>query len=214
MAASADLTLGGATIAYAADDELEGLVREHSGFVYRIAFSILRHNDEAEDVVQETFLRVLRHRKELPDIRDRKAWLARIAWRLSLDRRRKAVTLSLDEPHEDRENDAVQRIAMLRANGAPADRVAADRQVMALVEQLIAGLPADLRDALTLSTVEELSNADAAQVLGIPETTVRTRVFRARQILRQKLSAVLGVQAVPARPKAQKKAQEKDGGEL
>ena len=71
------------------------------------------------------------------------------------------------------------------------EQLASDRQMMRLVQQAIAALPADLREALTLATIEELSAAEAGTVLGVAEATVRTRVFRARQLLRQKLSAVL-----------------------
>jgi RNA polymerase sigma-70 factor (ECF subfamily) len=189
MAVPADLTFEGRAIAYAAEDELEILVREHSTFVYRIAYSLLRSPAEAEDVVQETFLRVLRHRKELPEVRDQRAWLARIAWRLALDRKRRAPHLSIDVPES--ESDTAQHVAELRASGAGAEQIASDRQVLAMVEQLIAALPTELRDALILSTIEELSNAEAAEVLGVPEATVRTRVFRARQILRNKMAALL-----------------------
>src|SRR4051812_11566038 len=72
----------------AAVDAVEVLVREHARFVFQVAYSVLRHAHDAEDVVQETFLRVVKHRSELNDVREPKAWLARIAWRIALDRRR------------------------------------------------------------------------------------------------------------------------------
>ncbi len=63
--------------------------------------------------------------------------------------------------------------------------------MIGFVQRLIASLPAKLRDPLTLSTVEEMSPADIAQVLGASEAAVRSRLFRARQILREKLTTLL-----------------------
>src|SRR3990172_11572516 len=77
------------SIASAAVDELEALVREHAALVYRVAYAALRNRAEAEDAAQETFLRVLRQRKRLADVREPRAWLARIAWRGAPDRRRR-----------------------------------------------------------------------------------------------------------------------------
>ena len=171
------------SIASAAVDELEALVREHASLVYRVAYAALRNRAEAEDAAQETFVRVLRHRQQLPQVRDQRAWLARIAWRVALDRRRRAPEVPLEE--------AARAVRELRAAGASAEQLAADAQMLALLERLIASLPRDLREALTLSTVEEMSAAEVAEALDIPEASVRTRVYRARQLLREKLAGVL-----------------------
>jgi RNA polymerase sigma-70 factor (ECF subfamily) len=64
-----------------------------------------------------------------------------------------------------------------------------------LVETLIAALPNDLRGPLQLSTVEEMSAGEIAVVVGIPEATVRTRLFRARQVLKEKLAALMEVKS-------------------
>ncbi len=168
--------------------EVEALVREHARLVFRIAYAVLRNHHDAEDAVQETFLRVLRHRHKLPEIADRRAWVVRIAWRLALDldrvRKRAGHNLApLDE--------AADAVLALRRSGASAEQIAGDRQLLSLLERLIAGLPAELREALTLSTVQELSSVEVAAVLGIPASVVRNRVFRARQLLREKLGALL-----------------------
>jgi RNA polymerase sigma-70 factor (ECF subfamily) len=63
--------------------------------------------------------------------------------------------------------------------------------MMSLLERLVSSLPRDLREALILSATEELTSAEISQVLGIPEGSVRTRLLRARQILREKLAALL-----------------------
>ena len=77
-----------ATIVEAAQDELEAAVREHGRTVYRVAFAALRNHHDAEDAAQETFLRFWRTRKRWSEIRDRRAWLARTAWRVALDHRK------------------------------------------------------------------------------------------------------------------------------
>src|SRR5271169_974216 len=70
------------------DDLPETAVREHTRLVYRIAYSVLRNPADAEDATQEIFLRVLRYGKRLAAIHDQKAWLARIAWRVAVQRRK------------------------------------------------------------------------------------------------------------------------------
>jgi RNA polymerase sigma-70 factor (ECF subfamily) len=171
-------------IANAPGDGLEALVREHASFVYGIAYAVLRNRAEAEDAAQETFLRVVRHRKHIPEVRDQRAWLARITWRVAVGRRRPTPEISLEE--------AAQVIRGLRDAGAGAEEIARNRQMLALLEQLIASLPRKLREVLVLSTVEEMSSAEVAAGLGIPEASVRTRLRRARELLRGKLAAVLG----------------------
>jgi RNA polymerase sigma-70 factor (ECF subfamily) len=164
-------------------DEFEATVREQAQLVYKVAYSVLRNHHDAEDVAQETFLRFLRQRKRWAEIRDRRAWLAAVAWRLALDQKRMPAEVALE--------DAAELVSRLRADGAGVDEIAANRQMMALVERLVGSLPRDLREALILSSTEELTSAEIAQVLGIPEGSVRTRLFRGREILRQKLAALL-----------------------
>src|SRR5580692_12678879 len=83
------------------DEMLEDLVRQHSRLVYRIAYAALRSHHDAEDATQETFLRVLRYSRKLATVDDPKTWLARIAWRVAVDRsklRRWAREIPLDDP--------------------------------------------------------------------------------------------------------------------
>jgi RNA polymerase sigma-70 factor, ECF subfamily len=164
--------------------ELEALVRDHARFVYRIVYLLLRNHHDAEDATQETFARVWRYRKRLPEVRDRKTWLARIAWRVALDRRKNVAEIPLA--------DAAEVVFNLYAAGESAEKIACDNQMAVLLDQLIATLPGKLRDPMLLSLDQELTHAEIGRVLGIPESSVRTRLFRARQILRQKLSSILG----------------------
>lgn len=171
------------SIADAAGDEFEAAVRAHARHVYKVAYSVLRNHHDAEDAAQETFLRFLKHRKRWAEIRDPRAWLARTAWRVALDRRRRGAEVALD--------DAAEKVMQLRALGKNAEEVAAQSEMRALLDHLIAALPRELRDALRLSMVEEMTSAEISAVLEIPEGSVRTRLMRARELLREKVLAVL-----------------------
>ncbi|HEX8924631.1 MAG TPA: RNA polymerase sigma factor, partial [Terriglobales bacterium] len=146
--------------------------------------SVLRNHHETEDAVQEVFLRVMRHRGELPGVRDEGAWLARICWRIAIDRRRRGA-----EPLSETELESVLR--ELSTESAGAEQKLISRQMLELAEKLIANLPSDLRDVLMLSAIEEMNSTEIASVLGIPDASVRTRLYRARQLLKEKLVSVL-----------------------
>ncbi len=170
-------------MAQAGEDVLEAMVREHARLVFRVAYSVLRNHHDAEDAAQETFVRVLRYGRKLGEVRDPKTWLARIAWRVAVDRRKKPPEVSLD--------DSENAILKLRTAIASADQLVLGSEMSRLLEALIAALPEQLRDPLTLSTVEEMSSDDIAKVLGIKPAAVRSRLFRGREILRDKLTALL-----------------------
>jgi RNA polymerase sigma-70 factor, ECF subfamily len=162
---------------------LEALVREHSRLVYRIAYAVLRCHHDAEDAAQETFLRVLRYDTKLEQIENPKPWLARIAWRVAVDRNkhRRHGEISFDDPERTDAEPA--------STAATADETTAGAQLGALLEKLIAALPEKLREPLILSTLEEMTPREVAATLNLNEAAVRSRVFRARQILKQKLSS-------------------------
>jgi RNA polymerase sigma-70 factor (ECF subfamily) len=164
------------------DEVLEDLVRQHSRLVYCIAYAALRSHHDAEDATQETFLRVLRCSHKLAKVKNHKTWLARIAWRVAVDRSRQRGRKQ-EVPLEDPE----KPVAELPSPGAPADEAMHGSQVGTMLERLIAALPEKLRQPLILSAIVEMSPREVAATLGINEAAVRSRVFRARQILRQKL---------------------------
>jgi RNA polymerase sigma-70 factor (ECF subfamily) len=165
------------------EDALETAVREHARLVYRVAYSVLRNHHDAEDATQETFVRVMRYRGKLGGVRDVKNWLARVAYRVALDRRKKQPEVALE--------DASETVAQLRSTFARADDIVIGGQMTELLQRLIGGLQAKLRDVVTLSTLEEMSPADVAKVLGTREAAVRSRLFRGRQILKEKLTKLL-----------------------
>ena len=166
----------------AKEDALEVSVREHARLVYRIAYSVSRNHYDAEDAAQETFMRIVRYRRKLEGIRDPKTWIARIAWRTASQLAKRRRRLSMNE----------MKVADACLS-APFDSVedsAAREEMFDLLASLIAALPASLRDVTRLSTVRELAPAEIALVLEISEGSVRSRLFRARQILRDKLQTL------------------------
>jgi RNA polymerase sigma-70 factor, ECF subfamily len=164
------------------DDKLELAVREHARLVYRIAYSVLRNHHDAEDATQETFLRVLRYRRKLEGVREQRTWLARIAWRTAVERGRKGTEVAMDEISEV--------VSQIRSSATSADQILLGSEMSRLMEGLIAALPEKLRDPLALSTLGEMTPADIAEVLGVNEAAVRSRLFRARQILKEKLAVL------------------------
>jgi RNA polymerase sigma factor (sigma-70 family) len=165
------------------DNVLEDLVRQHSRLVYRIAYAVLRSHHDAEDATQETFLRVLRYSHKLANVEDQKAWLARIAWRVAVGRSRHhgcRREVALEDPETP--------VAEVPSADALADELMQSSQVGTLLERLIAALPEKIRQPLILSALKEMLPREVAATLGISEAAVRSRVFRARQILREKLA--------------------------
>ena len=160
--------------------EVETIVREHAGFVYQVALGVLRNHHDAEDVVQETFIRVTLTWKSLSEIRDMRAWLARICWRLAVTKRKKSRPVP--EFHE----------VPQEFSSADPETLAGSREVLSVIESLIDSLPEEIKDPLVLSAIDGMSSGEISQILGIPGATVRTRIFRARKILQEKLHILVG----------------------
>jgi RNA polymerase sigma-70 factor, ECF subfamily len=161
---------------HATDQAVAALVDEYAPTLYRVAFSVLRNAADSEDAVQEVFLRVLRHRDSLHDVRDQRVWLVRIVWNIVLDRKRRAKT----RPETD---DVAELTRVLPAAGMSAEERAAAAQHHAHVLSLVERLPAREREVLMLSAFEELTSVEIAAILGITESSVRSRLFRARNIM-------------------------------
>jgi RNA polymerase sigma-70 factor (ECF subfamily) len=160
----------------AEDEALAALVDQYAGALYRVAYSVLRNPADAEDAVQEAFLRVLRHRHSLGEVRDHRVWLIRIVWNIVLDRKRRAKT----RPETD---DVAELSRVLPSTGLSAEEIAAAAQHHAHVLGCVDRLPAKERQVLMLSAFEELTSVEIAEVLGITESSVRSRLFRARNLM-------------------------------
>jgi RNA polymerase sigma-70 factor, ECF subfamily len=162
--------------AAARDARFSAFVERQSRFVFRVAYALLRNSYDAEDVVQETFLKIYRA-GAWDSIKGERAFLARTAWRLAIGKlpKKRNEVLDLEVPSPD----ATPEQGAITANWTQT------------VHGLVDALPEELRQPLALSTVEELNSREIAKVMGIAEGTVRTRLMRARQILKQKLAALM-----------------------
>jgi RNA polymerase sigma-70 factor (ECF subfamily) len=170
----------------ALDATLAALVDQYSGTLYRVAYSVLRNPSDAEDAVQEAFMRVLRHRDTLHEVRDCRVWLIRIVWNVVLDRKRRAKT----RPETD---DVAELAWVLPAEGLSAEERVSAAQHHAHVLRCVEKLPTKEREVLLLSAFEELTSVEIAGVLGITESSVRSRLFRARNLMADLLSHERGL---------------------
>ena len=157
--------------------DLAALVETYSALLFRVSHSFLRNQAEAEDVVQDAFVRVIEHRLSLPAVRDMRVWLVRIAWNLALDRRRRIRPEQMDELFAE----------SLVGNNLPADVALNEAQRMKAVFREIERLPRAERQVLLLSALEELETVEMAQIMGKSESAVRALLFRARTRLRTRL---------------------------
>src|ERR1022692_3154635 len=132
---------------HAEEEALAALVSQYAGTLYRVAYSVLRNPSDAEDAVQETFLRVLRHRDSLHEVRDQRVWLIRIVWNIVLDRKRRAKT----RPETD---DIADLARVLPADGLSAEQRTAAAQHHAHVLACVDQLPAKEREGVGLSAFE------------------------------------------------------------
>ena len=147
----------------------EQIVTTHARLIHKIALAVTRNADDAEDVVQETFLHLYKT-PGWPRISDHRAYLARVAWRIAIRRRtRPSEELSINLPE---------------ASAGP-EREAIGRQAESVLHVMIDRLPEKLRQPLILTAIEELSSREVAAILGIPEGSVRRRVHSARELLRR-----------------------------
>jgi RNA polymerase sigma-70 factor (ECF subfamily) len=158
----------------------ETLIRRHDRLLYRVARSILLDDHEAEDAVQETFIKAF---KRLVDFRGESSlstWLTRIALNEAVTRkrrRRKTVELGV---LEHRTNAQIEPASMIGPAPDP-ELTAAQHQLRKLLERAIDELPESLRTVFVMREVEELSTAEAGRLLGLGEATVKTRLHRARR---------------------------------
>ena len=157
------------------------LVQRQSRFVFRVAYAVLLNSHDAEDAVQETFLKLYRN-SGWRDAENERAFLARVAWRVAVDRRRSAVSAAAPS-----ESYPLEEAPSLQPGP---EQTLLDTDQHALVHSLIDALPKELRVPLVLGAFEELNSREIAAILNTPEGTVRTRQQRARQILRQKLETL------------------------
>ncbi|MGH9349105.1 MAG: RNA polymerase sigma factor [Vicinamibacterales bacterium] len=162
--------------------EFEERLVESSTLAFRVAFAVLRHRQDAEDVAQEAFVRAHRGFSRLRDRTRFRAWLVRTTWRLALDRRR-----------AERRR-ASRELGTAAPRQTTAENVEASERAARLWSAIDA-LPDTLRTAIVLAGIEGHDVREVAALLDLPEGTVKSRLFLARQRLRARLQSMAEDQA-------------------
>ena len=166
-------------------DVFEVVLRRYNQRLYRTVRAILRDEDETVDVMQEAYVNAFAHLADFSGRARFSTWLTRIAVHEALARLRKRRRL---EPLEDPDSGD---LTMASITPGPEDR-ASDGELRVLLEGAIDQLPEAFRTTFVLRSVEHLSVAETAEVLGIPEETVKTRHHRARERLQNALTDRVG----------------------
>jgi RNA polymerase sigma-70 factor, ECF subfamily len=166
----------------------EAIMRRHNRLLFRTARSILKSEVEAEDALQDAYLRAWRGLDGFRSEAKLSTWLVRIVVNESLARLRRhsAQVIPLDATIDSNHDDAEDR--MEDDPDQRPERVVQRAEMRRLMEACIDRLPDGFRSVFMLRAVEEMSVEDVAAALGLPEPTVRTRLFRARSLLREGLS--------------------------
>ena len=169
----------------------EVLMRRHNQTVYRAARAILRDDGEAEDVMQEAYVKAYAHLAQFDGRAKFSTWLIRIAIYEALLR---AKRLARYEPLDDRAEDTLMPTAPL----PDPEHQAFGGELRALIESAIETLGDGYREVFMLRQVEGLSTAETADVLGVSEDVVKTRLTRARHSMQQDLLERAGAATVEA----------------
>jgi len=172
----------------------EILMRRYNQRLYRVARSILRDDGEAEDVMQDAYVRAYQHLGQFAGRAKFSTWLTRIAVHEALARAHRGKRYDALEGLS-----AVQGEAMKFASAAPSpEQEVATAQSHAILEEAILSLPESYRTVLMMRDIEELTTAEAAESLDITEQNVKVRLHRARALLRRELYTRAGVSSADA----------------
>lgn len=173
---------GGDTAAF------EALMRRHNRMLFRTARAILRDDAEAEDALQEGYLQAFQAIGSWRSEAKLSTWFARIVANESLMRLRKRTRRAAIVPLQASAAERLNEIPDTDMDKTP-ERAAQRSEMRRLLEVQIDALPDDYRTVFMLRAVEELSVEETAAVLQIPQATVRSRLFRARSLLREALAS-------------------------
>ncbi|MGB2627147.1 MAG: sigma-70 family RNA polymerase sigma factor [Candidatus Acidiferrum sp.] len=159
--------------------ELETLLAQNAPLAYRVALGVLRNPSEAEDIAQEALLRAYRRFHLLRDAQRFRGWLVRISFRLAIDRLR-----SLRRRTERESRWAEPE---LRSRPQSTEEVAAGNEFKERLATALEELPQRQRLVILLTAIDGYSIDEVAKILEIPVGTVKSRLFKARQRLAEKL---------------------------
>ncbi|AWB46095.1 RNA polymerase sigma factor SigW [Paenibacillus sp. CAA11] len=164
------------------------LVELYKDKLYHLAYRMLNNRHEAEDVVQETFLRVHKNWMRYDENQKFSTWIYRIATNLSIDRlRKRKPSYSLDAELNDQEG--TDGYALIPGDERTPESEYMLSETQQSIHQAIDSLPAKYKSVMILRYLQEMSLQEIGDTLGMPVTTVKTRVHRGREFLRKKLES-------------------------
>ncbi len=174
-------------------------MERHSGTIYNLALRLTNNPQEAEEVLQETFLSAFKAPDRFEGRSQIGTWLYRIAYNAALMRlrRREPVTSSIDDPVVTEEGEMLPR-QLVDWTTVP-DEIALSGELRSTLDRAVASLSPSLRAVFVLRDIEGLSTAETAETLGLTEANVKVRLHRARLMLREKLSDYFAT-SLAARP--------------
>jgi RNA polymerase sigma-70 factor, ECF subfamily len=181
-----------AALATGDDLALNHLIERWQRPIRQFVYRSVQHEADTEDLVQETFVRVYRHRTRYEPRSKFSTWLFTIAVNLCrnhVEKQQRRRTVSLDAPPSDDASAPAREPVSPEASPAAAT-VTTERA--AAVRAAIAELPKDLREAVLLFEYQDLSHAEIAAIVNATPKAVETRLYRARAILRERLAKFLG----------------------
>jgi RNA polymerase sigma-70 factor (ECF subfamily) len=170
------------------DEAFSELVGRYQNKIYRLAKNITQNNEDAEDVLQETFLKAYSHLGGFQRNSRFYTWIVRIAVNealMKLRKRRSDRAVPLDEPVETGEEAVAREIAVWDDN--PEQRYSRE-EMQQILDDAVEELKPDFRTVFVLRDIEELSTEETAETLGISIPAVKSRLLRARLALREKLT--------------------------
>jgi RNA polymerase sigma-70 factor (ECF subfamily) len=176
----------------------EVLMRRYNQRVYRVARSILGSDTEAEDVMQEAYVRAFTHLHQFEGRAAFSTWLTKIAVYEAMARQRRSARFTPLESSAEAEAEAGPAVREPASEGRDPEREMFDQEIRTLLEAAIDALPADHRSVFTLREVEGLDTAETARCLEVSEDVVKTRLHRARARIREELYRRAGSRSAAA----------------
>lgn len=162
------------------------LVELYKDKIFHLTYRMLNNRHEAEDMVQETFLRVYRNLEKYDHNQKFSTWIYRIATNLCIDRlRRRKPTYSLDAELNDQEGS--DGYAMLPSDERTPEGETLLLETQTIIRDAIATLPPKYKTVMVLRYLQDMSLQEISEVVDLPVTTIKTRVHRGREYLRKKL---------------------------
>ncbi|WP_321575647.1 RNA polymerase sigma factor SigW [Paenibacillus guangzhouensis] len=166
------------------------IVELYKDKIFHLAYRMLNNRHEAEDVVQDTFLRVYKNLDRYDENQKFSTWIYRIGTNLCIDRlRKRKPTYSLDAEMNDQEG--VDGYSILPSDDRTPESELLLSETQQLIRQAIESLPAKYKTVMVLRYLQDLSLQEISDVLDMPVTTIKTRVHRGREYLRKKLERKL-----------------------